>query len=116
MYVNLTAKFSAFDKEDPRIVIQYYRIYDTNFRHDFSATYIRDRYGVLDDVHHINQLLFNIYDAYKHSKWPVCKNFKLVMKNTFPLAASHITETKFYKEHRALVDKSMERKPNVIKY
>lgn len=116
MYVNLALKFSDFDKMDPRTIIQYYRINDTTFRHDFTAHYIRDAAGTLNDVHHLNQILTNIYYAYKFSKQSLCKNFSIVMKTTFSQAGSQIKQTQFYKEHRALVDKSLEGKTNVIKY
>lgn len=116
MYVNLAVKFSDFDKENPKNIVQYYRINDTLFKHDFSAIYLRDKKGVLDDVHHINQLLYGIYYAYKFSSQPICKNFKLVMKNTFNQALSQIIKTSFYKEHKNLIDKSAERKTNAYKY
>ncbi len=116
MYVNLASKFSDFDRKDPRTIIQYYRINDTTFKYDFAASYIRDPAGVLNDVHHLNQILGNIYDAYKFSKQPLCKNFSLVMRNTFAQASSQIKQTQFYKEHKGLMDKSLEGKPNVIKY
>jgi hypothetical protein len=110
MYLNLSAKFTDFDRDDPKIIVQYYRVNDTTFRHDFSATYVRNRDGSLNDIHHIDQILTAIYYAYKFSKQSLCKNFGLVIEKTFPHSVSMITKTKFYTRHKVLVDKSLERK------
>lgn len=109
MYVGLATKFTTFDRENPKDVIQYYRLNDTTFKHDFAARYKRKENGDLNNEDHINELLYSIYYAYKFSNQSLCKNFKLVMSKTFSASIAQIRTTPFYKEHRQLIDGVIEK-------
>ena len=117
MYIGLTRPYAEIDRNDQNITILYYRVSDSTFQHDFSATYFENVRGALEDIRHLDQMITGIYYAYKFSNQPICQNFKLVLQKTFPSSLLQIKKTQFYRAHKSLIDKnSEERKPDVIKY
>lgn len=106
MFIGLKHKNIYIDSAT-KVVTHIYSIEDTNnYGAILNISFYENSWGGWDNIRHMNDLLYAIYDHYKYSKYCTKTNFNLALKNTFSKDESYklIINTKFYKLHRKLFE------------